>query len=150
MKLQYYNMKKLSAALLLIMLALGMLTACAEPEPGKDAVLVVEQYVERENGMYYVTSTMTWEQGKLVSMRFSQTFDTQDHAATAYLIREKELGEFGNLSLEDTVLSYNVNIEPWEGKSYAQMLETMQKSDEWQVVEELSGEVEPEAAADNS
>lgn len=150
MKLQYYNMKKLSAALLLIMLALGMLTACAEPEPGKDAVLVVEQYVERENGMYYVTSTMTWEQGKLVSMRFSQTFDTQDHAATAYLIREKELGEFGNLSLEDTVLSYNVNIEPWEGKSYAQMLETMQKSDEWQVVEELSGEVEPETAADNS
>ncbi len=103
-----------------------------------------------ENGMTYVTSTMTWEQGKLVSMRFSQTFDTQDHAATAYLIREKELGDFGQLSLEDTVLSYNVNIEPWEGKTYAQMLETMQNDDDWQVVEELSGEVEPEATANNS
>ena len=116
----------------------------------RDAVLVVEQYVNLENGMTYVTSTMTWEQGKLVSMRFSQTFDTQDHAATAYLIREKELGDFGQLSLEDTVLSYNVNIEPWEGKTYAQMLETMQNDDDWQVVEELSGEVEPEATANNS
>ena len=124
--------------------------ACSERETGKEAVVVVEQYVNLENGMTYVTSTMTWEQGKLVSMRFSQTFDTQDHAATAYLIREKELGDFGQLSLEDTVLSYNVNIEPWEGKTYAQMLETMQNDDDWQVVEELSGEVEPEATANNS
>ena len=155
-------MKKFVKALLLLTLLLGLLTACTEPEPGKDAVLVVglgpvglavlvvEQYVNLENGMTYVTSTMTWEQGKLVSMRFSQTFDTQDHAATAYLIREKELGDFGQLSLEDTVLSYNVNIEPWEGKTYAQMLETMQNDDDWQVVEELSGEVEPEATANNS
>ena len=150
MKLQYYNMKKFVKALLLLTLLLGLLTACTETEPGKDAVLVVEQYVNLENGMTYVTSTVTWEQGKLVSMRFSQTFDTQDHAATAYLIREKELGDFGQLSLEDTVLSYNVNIEPWEGKTYAQMLETMQNDDDWQVVEELSGEVEPEATANNS
>ena len=48
------------------------------------------------------------------------------------------------------MLSYNVNIEPWEGKTYAQMLETMQNDDDWQVVEELSGEVEPEATANNS
>lgn len=148
MRLWYYNMKKLAKAMLLLTLLLGLLAACTEPEPGKDAVLVVEQYLNQENGMTYVTSTMTWEQGKLVSMRFSQTFDTQDHAATAYLIREKELGEFGQLSLEDTVLSYNVNIEPWEGKTYAQMLEAMQKNDDWQVVEELSGEVEPAASTD--
>ena len=146
MRLWYYNMKKLAKAMLLLTLLPGLLAACTEPEPGKDAVLVVEQYLNQENGMTYVTSTMTWEQGKLVSMRFSQTFDTQDHAATAYLIREKELGEFGQLSLEDTVLSYNVNIEPWEGKTYAQMLEAMQKNDDWQVVEELSGEVEPAAS----
>ncbi len=148
MRLWYYNMKKLAKAMLLLTLLPGLLAACTEPEPGKDAVLVVEQYLNQENGMTYVTSTMTWEQGKLVSMRFSQTFDTQDHAATAYLIREKELGEFGQLSLEDTVLSYNVNIEPWEGKTYAQMLEAMQKNDDWQVVEELSGEVEPAASTD--
>ena len=148
MRLWYYNMKKLAKAMLLLTLLPGLLAACTEPEPGKDAVLVVEQYLNQENGMTYVTSTMTWEQGKLVSMRFSQTFDTQDHAATAYLIREKELGEFGQLSLEDTVLSYNVNIEPWEGKTYAQMLEAMKKNDDWQVVEELSGEVEPAASTD--
>ena len=66
MKLYYYNMKKiLLKALLLLTLLLGLLTACTEPEPGKDAVLVVEQYVNLENGMTYVTSTMTWEQGKV-------------------------------------------------------------------------------------
>lgn len=144
---------KLLAVLLLLMPALFGLTACTEPEPGKDAVLVVEQWVDKENGMYYVTNTMTWEQGKLVSMRFSQKFDTQDHAATAYLIREKELGDFGQLSLEDTTLSYNISIEPWEDKTYAQMLEAMQKDKDWQVVDDLSGEIEPEensAAPDNS
>ena len=137
------KMKK-AALLLLMLLAVFCLTACEEPEPGKDAVLVVEQNVDNENGMVRVTNTMTWEQGKLVSMRFEQTFDTQDHAITAYLIREKELGEFGQLTLEDTVLGYNINIEPWENKTYAQMLEAMEKDKDWQVVEELSGEIEPE------
>jgi len=142
-------MKLKRAALVLLMLSAVLgLTACEEPEPGKDAVLVVEQHVNKENGMLYVTNTMTWDQGTLVSMRFAQTFDTQDHAATAYLIREKELGESGQLLLEDTTLSYNINIEPWEGKTYAQMLEAMQKDKDWQVVEELSGEMEPEPAAD--
>lgn len=137
------NWQKL-ALLLLAVALLGGLTACTEPEPGKDAVLVVEQNVNQENGMIYVTNTMTWEKGKLVSMRFSQTFDTQDHALTAYLIREKELGEFGQLTLDDCTLGYNINIEPWENKTYAEMLQTMQKDKDWQVVEDLSGETEPD------
>lgn len=146
MRMRNSNWKKIFWPLLLVGLLLS-LTGCTEPEPGKDAVLVVEQSVNKENGLRYVTNTMTWEQGKLVSMRFSQTFDTQDHAATAYLIREKELGDFGQLSLEDTTLSYNISIEPWETKTYAQMLEAMQKDDDWQVVEDLSGEIEPEDGA---
>ena len=96
--MQGKNLKRLLGPLLFLSLLLA-LTACTEPEPGKDAVLVVEQNVNKENGLRYVTNTMTWEQGKLVSMRFAQTYDTQDHAATAYLIREKELGDFGQLSL---------------------------------------------------
>lgn len=145
--MQGKNLKRLLGPLLLLSLLLG-LTACTEPEPGKDAVLVVEQNVNKENGLRYVTNTMTWEQGKLVSMRFAQTYDTQDHAATAYLIREKELGDFGQLSLEDTTLSYNISIEPWETKTYAEMLEAMQEDKDWQVVEDLSGEIEPEPEAD--
>ncbi len=145
--MQGKNLKRLFWPLLLLSLLFG-LTACTEPEPGKDAVLVVEQNVNKENGLRYVTNTMTWEQGKLVSMRFAQTYDTQDHAATAYLIREKELGDFGQLSLEDTTLSYNISIEPWETKTYAEMLEAMQEDKDWQVVEDLSGEIEPEPEAD--
>ncbi len=103
--------------------------------------------MERENGMRYVRCIMTWEQGKLAEMRFEQTFDTADNAATAYLVREKELGESGRLKLEDTTLGYNISIEPWETKSYAQMYEAMTKDKDWSVVEELSGEVEPEPAA---
>ena len=145
--MQGKNLKRLFWPLLLLSLLFG-LTSCNEPEPGKDAVLVVEQNVNKENGLRYVTNTMTWEQGKLVSMRFAQTYDTQDHAATAYLIREKELGDFGQLSLEDTTLSYNISIEPWETKTYAEMLEAMQEDKDWQVVEDLSGEIEPEPEAD--
>ena len=141
------NIKPKVAILLLLVLILGLAAGCSEPEPGKDAVLVVEQNVEQENGMRYVCCTMTWEQGKLVSMRFEQTFDTADNAATAYLVREKELGESGRLKLEDKVLGYNINIEPWEDKSYAQMYEAMQKDKDWSVVEDKSGETEPEPAA---
>lgn len=141
------NIKPKVAILLLLVLILGLAAGCSEPEPGKDAVLVVEQNVEQENGMRYVCCTMTWEQGKLVSMRFEQTFDTADNAATAYLVREKELGESGRLKLEDKVLGYNINIEPWEDKSYAQMYEAMQKNKDWSVVEDKSGETEPEPAA---
>lgn len=143
------NWKRL-ALLLLATLLVGSLAACTEPEPGKDAVLVVEQNVNKDNGMIYVTNTMTWEKGKLVSMRFSQTFDTQDNAVTAYLIREKELGEFGQLTLDDCTLGYNINIEPWENKTYAEMLQTMQKDKDWQVVEDLSGEIEPEPESDSA
>lgn len=138
---------KLLLGLLLLGLAVGLCAGCTEPEPGKDATLVVEQNVERENGMRYVRCIMTWEQGKLAEMRFEQTFDTADNAATAYLVREKELGESGRLKLEDTTLGYNISIEPWETKSYAQMYEAMTKDKDWSVVEELSGEVEPEPAA---
>lgn len=138
---------KLLLGLLLLAAVVGLCAGCTEPKPGKDATLVVEQNVEQENGMRYVRCIMTWEQGKLAEMRFEQTFDTADHAATAYLIREKELGEAGRLKLEDTTLGYNISIEPWETKSYAQMYEAMTKDKEWSVVEELSGEVEPEPAA---
>lgn len=138
---------KSKMAFMLLVLILGLAAGCSEPEPGKDAVLVVEQNVEQANGMRYVCCTMTWEQGKLVSMRFEQTFDTADNAATAYLVREKELGESGRLKLEDKVLGYNINIEPWEGKTYAQMYEAMQKDKDWSVVEDKSGETEPEPAA---
>lgn len=47
--MQGKNLKRLLGPLLFLSLLLG-LTACTEPEPGKDAVLVVEQNVNKENG----------------------------------------------------------------------------------------------------
>lgn len=138
--------RKMSLLLPLLLLAMLLCAGCSEPAPGKDAVLVVEQNVNMENGMRYVCCTMTWEQGKLAAMRFEQTFDSVDNAATAYLVREKELGEAGQLRLDDCTLGYNISIEPWETKTYAQMYQAMQKDKSWSVVEELSGEIEPEPA----
>ena len=59
--MQGKNLKRLLGPLLFLSLLLG-LTACTEPEPDKDAVLVVEQNVNKEKGLRYVTNTMTWEQ----------------------------------------------------------------------------------------
>ncbi len=129
---------------LTLFLVLPVLCGCEEkqdPPPAPDASLVIEQYVEgRSNGLQYVTCTMLWEKGALTSIRFQQTYDTEEHAATVYMARENELGVSGDVQLEGTRLSYNVGLESWEDKTFTEVKEMMQQDAEWSVVYAAEGE----------
>lgn len=141
------------AAVLLLLLPLLLVLAGCEEEDSQlmDADLVVEQYITENNdmtGLIYSTCTMHWQEGKLQTMRFTQRFTTPEQASVAYQGRVSELGEAGQVLLDGDEVSYYVNIEPWEDKTYAKMYEAMNKDKKWQVVEDESGEYLPEAAAD--
>ena len=132
---------------MLLLLPLLLLAACAEEEgPKPDADLVVEQYITENNdmtGLQYSSCTMHWQEGKLATMRFYQEFASPEQASIGYQGRVSELGEFGQVMLDGSTLSYYINIEPWETKTYAQMYEAMSKDEKWQIVEDKSGEYEP-------
>lgn len=147
------NLGRGRAALALLLLPLLLVFAGCEEEDSQpmDADLVVEQYITENNdmtGMIYSTCTMHWQAGKLQTMRFTQRFNTPEQASVAYQGRVSELGEAGQVLLDGDEVSYYVNIEPWEGKSYADMYEAMNKDKKWQVVEDSSGEYLPQDAAD--
>lgn len=141
-----------AAVLLLLLPLLLVLAGCEEEETQPmDADLVVEQYITENNdmtGMIYSTCTMHWQEGKLQTMRFTQRFNTPEQASLAYQGRVSELGEAGQVLLDGDEVSYYVNIEPWEDKTYATMYEAMNKDKKWQVVEDKSGEYLPGDAAD--
>ncbi|HIU10328.1 MAG TPA: hypothetical protein IAB00_03650 [Candidatus Avidehalobacter gallistercoris] len=146
------NLGRFRAALALLLLPLLLMFAGCEEIDSQplDADLVVEQYITENNdmtGMVYSSCTMHWQAGKLQTMRFTQRFITPEKASVAYQGRVSELGEAGQVLLDGYEVSYYVNIEPWEDKSYATMYEAMNKDKKWQVVEDKSGEYLPDDVA---
>lgn len=131
----------------LLLLPLLLAAGCAADDtPKLDADLVVEQYITENNdltGLVYVTCVMHWTEGELATMRFTQQFATAEQASIGYQGRVSELGASGQVMLDGDTLSYYISTEPWEGKTYAEMYKAMSEDDDWQVVEERSGEYEP-------
>lgn len=139
------SMKKCSL-LLCLLLCVGLLGLCGcekkqDPPPDPDAELRMEQFMEgRSNGLEHVMVTMKWEKGYIASIRFVQEYDTLEHAATVYMARENELGTSGDVLLDGTVLSYNIGIGDWEGKTFDAVKEQMQKDKEWSVIYAVNGD----------
>ena len=140
------KLHKAARLLLCLTLCLLLLALCGcekkqDPPPPPDAELVIEQYLEgRSNGLQHVKTTMKWEQGYIASIRFCQTYDTEEHAAVVYMARENELGESGDVVLEGRMLSYDVSTESWEGKTFTEVKDMMQENDEWSVIYAAEGD----------
>lgn len=108
-----------------------------------DADLVVEQYITENNeisGLVYAKNEMHWERGKLATMRFTQRYATEEQATSAYQGKAATLGASTQLMLDGCEVSYYLSTEDFKELTYAKMYEAMDSNDEWQIVEELSGE----------
>lgn len=109
-----------------------------------DADLVVEQYVTENNeltGLVYARSDMHWEHGKLVTMRFTQRYATEENAIIAYRGKAASLGTSAQLMLDGLEVSYYISNEDFAERTYQDMYEMMSGATSgWDVVEELSGE----------
>lgn len=141
-----WRLHKTLRLLLCLILCVALLGLCAcekkqDPPPEPDAELVIEQFLEgRSNGLQHVMTTMKWEQGKIASIRFVQTYDTEAHAANVYMARENELGESGDVVLDGVTLSYNVGLESWADKTFTKVKDMMQKDADWNVVYAAEGD----------
>ena len=130
-------MRKVRFAALLVAAALLLCFAGCAGKSDPNRLVVYQEYTDDETGILRATITMTWEDGKMVSMSHADTYESADAAEKMLENLTETIGQDDpgyHLRVEGNQLLYEQgDFSFWESYSKEKMIDMFEADGVWTV-----------------
>lgn len=107
----------------------------SEKTDGTIELVVSQNFTDDSKGIVKAILTMTWSEGKMVSIQHEDTYVDEGHAQSMFEVLLQQLEVDSNLVIKGKVITYYNDVQPWSHVTFSEMVENFESDEQWEVHE---------------